>query len=168
MVLLSFVSICLVTDDSIKWWKFTLLNGSEKVVNPSLILPRPNMNNKASMYCYMQTLKTFIPCVVGSHSWGMSYLKKKISDFVSISDEAFMLVTLLNYWESWHKMRLKNTNHSGDVSVPAQFTMNTKGGDNSIKRTNKNSGWTNEGIRAFSALCIVLERSRKERKEWEN
>lgn len=45
--------------------------------------------------------ESFLPHVVSVAKWNRDYLVEKVSDFASISDEAFTLLTLENNWEVW-------------------------------------------------------------------
>ncbi len=118
------------------------------------------------MMVYMQALKTFMPTIVGVGTWKNFYLRRPISEWTTISDEAFLVISLYNNWNRWNDMRRNNSRQS---EVPSKYTMKvTKSGV--VHLNSKNKGWSNEGITHFNSLVRIIKDARennKNRKKFE-
>lgn len=99
---------------------------------------------------------------------------KKIADIATVSDEAFVMLTLENNWERWIDInnkaknnyapttRGKATQFDSDV-MPIYTYINKKrtndAGDNDVHLNWR--GWNNEGILRFNQLCSEVKEDRK-------
>ena len=103
---------------------------------------------------------------------------KKISDIATISDEAFVMLTLENNWDRWIDINNKAKNEytpttrgkatAFDTNVMPKYTHINR------KRTDEASGkdapvvwrgWNNEGILRFNDLCKQIKENRKQHPE---
>ena len=50
---------------------------------------------------YLIFTKAFVPCIIPKKIWKSSCYQKKLSYYVTASDEAFLIWTLTNYGEWW-------------------------------------------------------------------
>jgi hypothetical protein len=71
-----------------------------------------------------------------------------INDIVSITDEAFALTLLVNYWDQYEAGWENKT-------VSAKFTERklNKNGPNAKKMQ---GGWSIEGLNLFNELCVIV------------
>jgi len=87
-----------------------------------------------------------MPCCVGRGDWGPEqWVQGSISDGtnVTVSDEAFVVLCLENYWDGW----------TGRKGYKNKCTDKTKG-------NLKFGGWAGEGLRRFNTLCNMVHVSR--------
>jgi len=61
-------------------------------------------NNKD---CFFLFCEYFISKIVGISVWRDSCTKQKVSEIVTISDEAFAYLLVENYWDDWSKKELE-------------------------------------------------------------
>ena len=96
----------------------------------------------------------------------------KVSSLVTVSDEAFILVTLHNSLERWldqYKLAGENpTNSSGQpIDKDGNVILSTKGskftrvGKGNSGYSELNKGWNNDGIREFNRLYELVEKDRQ-------
>ncbi len=99
----------------------------------------------------------FLPPVVGRKKFKMNADLKEISNFVTVSDEAFAVLLLENSWEKWADELVKRTNDPEKVKPPL-FTKTPDSGK-------KFSGWSAQGIKYFNDLYDIIENDRKKDKK---
>ena len=114
---------------------------------------------------YEMILEQFVRIVVGCALHDSCVTKRKISEFVGVSDEALALLIWENQEERWEDMVVTGTSKS---TKEGKYT----DGGKSIKgtgRSRKGKGWSIKGINRFTALCKQIEASRKtkDRREFE-
>ena len=101
---------------------------------------------------------------------------KRLADIITVSDEAFVLLTLENNWERWIDMNNKAKNkyttatrgksNAIDTNVMPKYTyINRKRDDIADGDTVPVvwRGWNNEGILRFNELCKSVKQDRKDR-----
>ena len=111
-------------------------------------------NNENAMKAYMWVLHEFAPCVTGRKEWNENYLGKKVSDFLSKSDEAFMLVTLENQWNRWYDMFITTDTTSSNVHAPyTTMSADKTAGDGPRQPCRKFGGWNHFGMGDFQCIC---------------
>ena len=98
----------------------------------------------------------FLKCVIGENQWKTNYLKKPLSDYVTVSDEAFAFLVVENSLDRWTDMWVKNNKKTS--SVPALYTnagVSAKDG-----RTKRYCGWSAEGIARFNLINDAVRKNR--------
>ena len=111
----------------------------------------------------------FLKCVVGTHKWKMNHLKVPVQDFVTVSDEAFALLVIINNHERWMETwKCKEEDGTTVEAVNLVQPEFTNGGEN-LKNgcTRKHCGWSAEGIQLFNDLCAEVRASRAAWKEFD-
>jgi hypothetical protein len=105
-------------------------------------------SNKASFFFFAREL---LPCVTKKLTFRQNKYLKRLSEFVTVSDEAFALFTLENNAACWNAMFEKNITKS-DNSTPIQKFHNNAGRkecDNNGGRVKRSAGGKDGyGIRA--------------------
>lgn len=76
----------------------------------------------------------------------------------TVSDEAFALVLVQNYYEKWKKQS-EETSREKWKQVPGRWTSSEQG--------NKAQGWDDDGIEAFFTNCEMVEKKRGEKRTGE-
>jgi hypothetical protein len=114
---------------------------------------------------YMKFSEVVLSCVVGKSGWKLNCGTKKLSDFVSISDEAFGLLLMCNSWEVWRSMGenaregrpIGKAKREGDggQGLMTKFTCNGA-------YVKKNQGWSDKGLDCFLDLVEKVEEDRKQ------
>ena len=108
--------------------------------------------------------KRFLKCVVSSKKWNSNHLKHPMCEFVTVTDEAFALLVIMNSHERWSQMWLErdwkiHTPHE-EPSWPVPLF--TNGGKNARNgHTRRFCGWSNEGVQQFNTLCMMVKENRR-------
>jgi len=127
-------------------------------------------NWKISWGCMKLDIHTL--CCVATSSrqlwvrvFGSSTLSKKISDFVTVSDEAFTLLTIENNYDRWmSKFNKEEDKHE----VRAKWTNSGKSAAG-VGKSRKFDGWAKEGYKRFNELhhLVKLDREKWSRRQFE-
>lgn len=109
---------------------------------------------------FFWTCDVFLIQVVGVQKFKKLSTKVCISQQISRSDEAFMLLILDNNWARWTDMA---RNGCGDSNVPTKYTHRGK-------EARKYGGWTNEGLKKYNLLMkhVSANRDKEDAQEVEN
>ncbi len=102
--------------------------------------------------------------VVGRNEWKVTSMSKKISEFVTVSDEAFGLLLMENSWELWKQMG-ERARKGEDIGNAKRGSDDERGGLNTKFTMNgghvkKNQGWSKEGLQRFVALVKEVQDDR--------
>ena len=116
---------------------------------------------------------TFLPLMYKRSIWNEMIVKaKKEIHLVSISSEAFALVTLESQWDCWIDLYVKSNGKVAtdkrlsiktiQSSIPARYT---RGGLSNLNRKGINTvevkkGWTLQGIKRFNYLFEFVKKDR--------
>ena len=120
--------------------------GSEKTTAEEFLNIRDQKNMDQQGYFNM-FFDRLLPCVAGKKMWAnKDKMASTISDGgkISVTDEAFTELCLLNYWDRW----------TGNKC--AQWT-NARGGNTHCK------GWSNEAYLKFDVICRRIKEQRESR-----
>ena len=120
---------------------------------------------------YSEFCKMYIPCVIPKSKWKENCYRRKLSEFVTPSDEAFVIWTFSNYGK-WWKKRFKCEEANGkpttkeerermneEVGKPLWTSGGKSVGDGS---TVKGCGVTDEGIKIYTKILITIINERKQ------
>jgi len=113
---------------------------------------------------YTQFCNIALSAVTGKNDWKKNSGTQKISEFVTVSDEAFALLLLENSWEVWLDMSKKAKLGEAIGKVKRH---NSEGGGLMTKYTTngayvkKNLGWSIEGRRRFVDLVKQVKHDRE-------
>ena len=120
-------------------------------------------NNETSMQACMWALQKCAPSVTGHKEWNENNLGKKVSGFLSKSDEAFMLVTLENQWEHWHDMFVTNLKKTSGFPVPYNnMSAENTASDGPCQPCRKFGCWNQLGMTAFNSYVTRVKLMRKQ------
>jgi hypothetical protein len=153
---------------NIEWLEAANRNGrnrSEQVLEP----PKPDileMEMRKDVKQYIQFVTRMLPPVYGKEIWNEVVVKTKLSNFVTVSQEAFGLLLYKNGYEAWSWM-LSDSSSSSDgdgIEAPKQptFKYNSKSINHVMGR---NSGLTVEGLNAFNTLYVLVTKDREDNGE---
>ena len=107
---------------------------------------------------YIDFLEFFIPSVVGKMVYKDNCCIKRLSEYVSISDEAFAILVLENNIDCWIDMF--NNQTTTTTSVKRKYT-NGGSADGMKASTRRLQGWSNEGRERFNQLFDMVEADRE-------
>jgi hypothetical protein len=142
------------------------------VVNPATLLARYEEEN---FPVYKDFLSFFVSGVVGIRHFDRSKCHMHLRKYVSVSDEAFTVLTLENNWTRWSCMA--NRNEWKDSDVPSEWTTTkdtnrqpVRNGevdeDNSeeeeTSQARRYRGWSAQGINRYNQLFTEIELEREE------
>lgn len=154
-----------------------MLFEQDKNVNPKLqsfFLPKNIVDTRRKdKDMYHDFISCFVKPVVGKRKFDSNCIKYLFSRYVTVSDEAFALLTFENNYERWLDMALKNNWASSDIKPlystggngnqtpsKAQGKQKTKDNDSSATMY---QGWSKQGIRRFNALYDLITEERSTR-----
>ena len=101
-----------------------------------------------------------LPCVVGIATCERKAVTKEVSKFATVSDIAFIVLTLENNWKYWEGIcTLAEQMPEEDIEKrqsypPTKWTSTTVIGG-------KNTGWSKKGLERFNELCELETANRK-------
>ena len=155
---------------------FSELNASGDLPEaPVAYLPFRDISTEITKKHFFTLFDTMIECVAGKKVWTP---KEKVlgpisaSGKVTITDEAFVLLCLENYWEKWRSMSKGTVSIIGGANrnVADKAAMQAFGVPNRDKPLTKWTdarrghcqfgGWEHEGLHRFNALCHESKGSR--------
>jgi len=114
---------------------------------------------------YTKFCKIVLSSVVGKSGWKLNCGNKKLSEFVTISDEAFGLLLMHNSWEVWTNMgrnaregkpigkAKREGNKGGMQGLMTRYTSNGA-------YVKKNQGWSDDGLDCFLDLVEKVKTDR--------
>jgi len=108
---------------------------------------------------------TFLSRVVGMAFWRKHCAKLPISEMATISDEAFTLLLLENYWDQWSTKNLDE--YKSEVTIDETTNQKKKRKATWGKFTSgawgsrRFGGWSKEGLVRFNQLYSQVEQDRK-------
>jgi hypothetical protein len=108
----------------------------------------------------------FVRIVYGKKTWDDECHLKKVSSMVTVSDEAFALLELENFWDGWasvdpdeyDKERVWDNEKNCFVKrkpIPGKWTSNPGG-------SLRYSGWNEEGIAHYNSLFDLVRKDRED------
>ena len=111
--------------------------------------------------------KYFLPSVVGKVKYSQRKAASKLSDFVTVSDEAFALLCIANTYDKvvfkYFKEQPDILTWDGNMPSPPNV-IKSKYTDKRVDKTSpKLQGWSIEGLTVFDRWChdIATSRDRK-------
>jgi hypothetical protein len=140
-------------------------NGTEQVIEP----PKPDkleMEMRTNGKQYIQFVTRMLPPVYGKEIWNGAASKKKLSEFVTASQEAFALLLYKNGYEAWSYLSSDTSSSSDGDGIEAPVVPTFRYTSRSNNRvTGRNSGWTVEGLTAFNTLYGMVAKDRADNGE---
>ena len=126
------------------------------------------LDNERWAKSYFWALTIFMPQIRGKRDWNSNYLRESLSSFVSVSDEAFMLINLENQWNRWYDMYCTgNTKVSPIGTIYTSMGVDANNNNRPRQLCNKFGGWNAAGMAAFNRYSSLIKIMRKRRSELE-
>ena len=120
-----------------------------------LAMTKTGSINGKGKYPFFFFCNSVLECVAGKKEWKQQKAKLKVSEScVSVSDEAFAMLLLVNSWDKFEYMADIPVNDDR-TEVPETLYTEKKG------RNRKMQGWSSEGIDNFNKLCMSVIDDRK-------
>jgi hypothetical protein len=106
----------------------------------------------------------FVSGVVGIRHFDRNKCLKQYSKYVTVSDEAFTVLTLENNWDRWSSMAGKDDWKESDV--PSKWTTSkekrkTNRDNDDSPQARKFRGWSAQGIARYNQLFIEIKNERE-------
>jgi len=110
---------------------------------------------------YTDLLDDLLKTVVGATKFKENRCERHLSEWFTVTDEAFLLLCLENYWRQWHYEWMVKR-HGPPVEAPAPEVTNPRytGKTRGTKRS-----WSREGMERFNNLAVLVYNDRMERGE---
>ena len=120
----------------------------------------------------------FLKCVVGADNWKLNCFRRPLSDFVTNSDEGFLLLILENNYNRWveearRAAERKGTdedeeNNEEQDSLPEALYTNSGNSKAEGKGSSRRfQGWSREGYIRFNRMHELVRYDRARRAEFE-
>ena len=109
-------------------------------------------------FIYYDFISYFVSAVIGRMDYRKKSCSMLLSNYATVSDEAFALLSLENNFETW--MDMGHTGNTKNSTVPCKYT---NGGKSECKnaRSQHNKGWSDEGLCRFNDLFDLVEKNRE-------
>ena len=118
---------------------------------------------------YKDFVSFFVSGVVGIRHFDRNKTTSSYSTYVTVSDEAFTILSLENNWERWSAMAREEDWRESDV--PSKWTTSrdkkikrdeygNRLGDNDTAQATRYRGWSYQGIARYNQLCDEIEKKR--------
>jgi hypothetical protein len=157
----------LLLDCNVEWMEAAnrnMRNGTEQVPEP----PKPEileLEMRKNVKQYMEFVSRMLPPVYGKEIWNEAAGNKKLSKFVTASQEAFALLLYKNGYEAWSWMSSDSSSSSDggtEIETVPNFRYTSRSSNHVMGR---NSGWTVEGLTAFNTLYALVAKDREDNGE---
>ena len=106
---------------------------------------------------YNDFIHYFVSAVVGKTEFKKICCNSLLSNYASVSDEAFAILSLENNYDTWMDMVL--TNNTKTSNVPQKYTNGGKSQGN-VATSHHNKDWSDEGLHRFNELFGLVEKNR--------
>ena len=103
-------------------------------------------------------LEDYVSVVIGKNYFRRKSKHMLLSSFVTISDEAFALLTIKNNEEVWPVQYFNRTLEKGETRLEVPKTRYTTRGKLSVSARD---GWKHEGMKQFISYYKLVEENRK-------
>ena len=108
--------------------------------------------------------KYFVPSVVGKVKYSQRKAAAKLSDFVTASDEAFVLLCIADTYDKvvfiYFKEQPDVLNWDGNMPSPTNINKSQYTDKRADKTSSKLQGWSIEGLTVFDRWCHDIAASR--------
>ena len=108
-------------------------------------------------YAYFDFVEYFVSAVIGKTHYKQNSCDKLLSQYATVSDEAFALLTFENNFDAWVDMGMRK-----DISgsqVPRKYTNGGKS-NGEVGSSQHNKGWSEEGLKRFNELFDAVKKNR--------
>ena len=108
---------------------------------------------------YINLLEDFLKTVVGASVFKANRYKRKLSEWFTITDEAFLLLCLENYYQQWqYEWMVAENGPPNEVPAPETISPRYTGKTMGTRRS-----WSNEGMKRFNRLAVLVYNDKRER-----
>ena len=121
-------------------------------MNLAQVMQMQSPNN----FFYFDFINYFVLAVVGKTKYRCDSCTRLLSNFATVSEEAFALLSLENNYDTWMDMGL--TGNTKISNVPRKYTNGGKS-QGKIATSQHNRGWSDEGLRRFNELFDLVEKN---------
>ena len=119
----------------------------------------------------------FMKCVIGADNWKSNCFRRTMSEFVTNSDESFLLLILENNYGRWMEEARRGANRKedddernegGEDTLPEALYTNSGNSKAEGKGCSRRfQGWSMEGYRRFNRLHELVRNDRRGRASFE-
>ena len=133
-------------------------DGKPQYMKLSFTLMRPRMNQDFFFYI----CDTFYKAIKGKVVYSGHTKVQLMSEVVTPSDEAFVLLTIENNYDRWVNQYKIDHEHNGEDLKNEVWGPYTRNGIGNTGFTRRNSGWSTQGIERYNELCEDINKDREE------
>ena len=120
----------------------------------------------------------FLKCVIGADNWKMNCFRKPLSDFVTNSDEGFMLLILENNYDRWmeearrvaERKGREEEEEDGEEQDSLPEALYTNSGNSKVEgkgSSRRFQGWSRKGYVRFNRMHELVRYDRARRADFE-
>lgn len=132
----------------------TILSKASEAGSPLISL----RNDDSKKLAFFFFAREFLPCVVKRLYFRQNRFELQLSEFVTVSDEAFTLLVLENNVARWNAMFTEGTNRASDKMPPQKYQSFV---DDS-KNGGGKDGYSTQATRRYNEYFDMVEEARKE------
>ncbi len=144
----------------------------ELKINNELPLLQDFLDLRSNVNCMILFCNTFLACVVGKNRWNMQIKHgAKVDAVATVSDEAFALLLLENYWDFMEQVDKKEfyslasstrqkRDHRDNEAADQSKTKATGKWTSSWRGSRRYCGWNSEGLLRFNELVAIVKQDR--------
>lgn len=115
-------------------------------------------NDPIESATYIDLLEDFLKTVVGASVFKAYRCRRNLSEWFTITDEAFLLLCLKNYYRQWqYEWMVAENGPPNKVPAPETISPRYNGKTMGTKRS-----WSNEGMECFNNLAVLVYNDRRE------
>ena len=131
--------------------------GGIKEVKKNVNLDQITEMRQAENFAYFDFAEYFVSSVIGKSRFKQNCCDNLLSQYATISDEAFAILIFENNFDAWIDMGMRKDT-SGTV-VPRKYTNGGKS-KGEVASSQHNKGWSNEGLKRFNELFDRVKENR--------
>ncbi len=131
--------------------------GEIKAVKKSINLDQIMEMQQAENYAYFNFVEYFVSSVIGKSCFKQNCCDKPLSQYATISDEAFAILIFENNLDAWIDMGMRKD--TSGTEVPRKYTNGGKS-KGEVASSQHNKGWSNQGLKRFNNLFDKVKENR--------
>ena len=112
---------------------------------------------------YMMFIDRFVRRVVKAGRFDPVCTNELLSEYVTVSDEAFALLLYENQEQRWEALftEMYQNNNKKPPQMPGKYTDGGTRKGRVGRSTTKNGGWHDDGLERFNDICVAISEERK-------
>lgn len=129
-----------------------------KAVKKNVSLDHIMQMRQEASYAYIDFVEYFVSAVIGNLRFKQNCCDNLLSQYATVSDEAFAILIMENNYGAWVDMGLRKDTSS--TEAPWKYTNGGKA-KGEVASSQHNRGWSEQGMQRFNELFDKVKKNRK-------